>query len=94
VRRDERLTPFFEFLDERSEMRGGGTREGVVLIPQGFPNYQHPNASTAAGKKLRRTGSVTILNYIPGNPTIDPVSCGGDTGHSCSPRLPLLIRAH
>jgi hypothetical protein len=83
----------FEPPNEYGEVWRDGTREGVVLIPQGFPNYQHPDASTAAGKKLRMMGSVTVLNYILGNPTIDPISCGGETGHSCSPRLRLLIRA-
>jgi hypothetical protein len=37
-RRAERLSPFFEFLDECSEMRGDGGREGVVLVLKAFPN--------------------------------------------------------
>ncbi len=28
----------FEALDECSQMRGDGTRDGVVLVPQAFPN--------------------------------------------------------
>jgi hypothetical protein len=36
--RAERLSPFFEFLDECSEMRRGGGREGVVLVLKAFPN--------------------------------------------------------
>jgi hypothetical protein len=79
--------------NECCEVRRDRTRNGVVLVPQGFPNYQHPNASTATGKPLRRLGSVTVLNYMPGDPLMDRVS-GGERGHSHFPRLRLLIRAN
>jgi hypothetical protein len=82
----------FESPNERCEGRRDGTRHSVVLVPQGFPNCQHPNASTATRKPLRRLGSVTVLNYMPGDPLMDRVS-GGERGHSRFPRLRLLIRA-
>jgi hypothetical protein len=42
----------FELLDECGEMRGDGTREGVVLILEALPNCREPIASMASGIPL------------------------------------------
>jgi|SRR5262245_45501496 len=76
----------FELLDERSEMRGNGIGESVVLILKALPNCGQPNASVASRTQFasREMGLVTGLNDTTTNPIIDPVGClsrGGDSRH-------------
>ena len=47
----------FELLDERSDMRGDGRRESVVLDPEVVPNRQ-PNASIGSGNQLALTSTI------------------------------------
>jgi hypothetical protein len=42
----------FELLDERSEARGHGRRDSVVLILEALPNCRQRNASIATGFNL------------------------------------------
>src|SRR5262249_47548647 len=78
----------FELLHERSEMRGDGSREGVVLVLQGLPNYCEPNVSIASGihLTLKRT-----WNDMPTYPVVDPVSCGREMRHGPLPPSPPPI---
>src|SRR5262249_61595492 len=71
----------FELLHERSEMRGDGSREGVVLVLQGLPNYCEPNVSIASG----------TWNDMPTYPVVDPVSCGREMRHGPLPSSPPPI---
>jgi hypothetical protein len=48
-----------ELLDEPSDMRGDGGREGVVLDPQAVPKCQ-PDASIASKDRAISTGSVHL----------------------------------
>src|SRR5438876_10839463 len=88
VRNSALLLLRFELLDERSEMRRDGSREGVVLVLQRLPNYCEPNVSIASGIHLglRRT-----WNDMPPYPVVDPVSCGGEMRHGPLPTSPPPI---
>jgi hypothetical protein len=87
----------FELPDQRSELRGNGRREGVVLILEALPNGQQPNASIASGivfaLPLRGMGSVTVLNYMLTDPIVDAVSCLSREGNCRHGAPPLHCRA-
>ncbi len=68
----------FKLLDECSEMRGDGRRQGVVLVSERSPNCGPPKASIASGIHPAFRG---VRNDMPTNPVVDPVSCGGEMEH-------------
>jgi hypothetical protein len=72
----------FELLDERSEARGHGRRDSVVLILEALPNCRQRNASIASGIQLALRGmrSVTTLNDTSSDPVVDPVGCSNRGG--------------
>jgi hypothetical protein len=84
----------FELLDERSDMRGDGSRENVVLDPEVVPNSQ-PNASIGSGNQLALRSIICPRSAngmgcrpevigcvdIPTDRVIDPVGCSKQ-GHA------------
>jgi hypothetical protein len=85
------LRPRFKLVDEYSELRRHRSREGVVLVPERFPDCceRSPPIAGRIDFALRGTG-----NDVPTYPVIDPVSCGEKVGHGRSPRsFHLLFRA-
>src|SRR6266478_1127517 len=66
------LSPFrcFELLDECSEMRGDGSREGVVLVLQASPNCRQRNPSRMQ-VAFRGMHSVTVQM----NAAVDETGC-------------------
>jgi hypothetical protein len=85
------LLPRFELSDEYSELRRDRSREGVVLVPQSFPD--------CCGRSLPIAGRIDFAlrgtgNDVPTYPEVDPVSCGEKVGHGRFPEsLRLLFRA-
>src|SRR5262249_11254660 len=83
----------FELTDERSELRGDGAREGVVLVLEALPNRREHNASVpsrfALVFGLRGMSSVAVAKCMPTNPIVYVVGClsrGGDCRHGgCLP---------
>jgi hypothetical protein len=59
----------FELLYECSEMRGDGSRQGVVLVFEALPNCRQPNASIASGIQPALRGMV--LKHMPTNPVVE-----------------------
>jgi hypothetical protein len=87
-----RRVPRFELFDEYSELRRDRSREGVVLVPQSFPDCgeRSPPIASRIDFALRGTG-----NDVPTYPVVDPVSCSDKVGHGHSPTsLRLLFRAN
>jgi hypothetical protein len=82
------LLVHFYLLDECSEMRRDGRREGVVLVLQGLPNCCERSVSVATGIyfALRR-----IRNDMLAYPVVDPVSCGSEMRHGPLPTSPPFI---
>jgi hypothetical protein len=85
-----RRLPRFELFDECSKLRRDRRREGVVLVPQSFPDCCEHNPPIAGriNFALRGTG-----NDVPTYPVVDPVSFG-EKGMAAPPTsLRLLFRA-
>src|SRR5947208_16485391 len=88
VRNSALLLPHFELLDERSEMRRDGSREGVVLVLQGLPNYCERDVSVATGIYFWFDGD---RNDVSTYPVVDPISSGGKMRHGPLPTSPPPI---
>ena len=82
----------FELIDERSEARGHGRRDSVVLILEALPNCRQRNASIASGIQLALRGmrSVTTLNDPSSDPVVDPVGCSNRGGKIGDQHRPIL----
>jgi hypothetical protein len=77
-----------ELLYECSEMARDWNRNGIVLVPQSFPDCckRSPHIAGRIDFALRGTG-----DDVPTYPVVDPVSCGEYVGHGRSPVSPPPI---